>query len=235
MRLSIVTPWINHPELLPAYSAAMAQADEVIIIDNGSEPKTAAALQRYAGTRERVTVIRNTGNSYFAKANNQGLAVATGDAVLFVNNDVQGDPRWVEAARADLAAAGAGVLCGPSIQAQLLYGLRVPYLEGWCVGGSREALAAIGGWDEKAYVLPYWEDNDLCLRWLRQGPAYGLKACAWPLQHIGGQTAGNLIKWGAAFEQNRATFAGRVKAYWREQYEALEGVAPVEGKRGRAA
>jgi glycosyltransferase involved in cell wall biosynthesis len=267
--ISIVTPFMNGIDLLPDYIAATIGA-ELIFVDNGSDEEMAAALQELPP--DRGCVIRNETNLGFAAASNQGYAKATGDIIVFLNSDIAGDPSWLKLVADDVKD---GALYGPSLGVQLVYGLRIPYIEGWCIAATRQtwerlteqlcvlplpiihnehdlsgdALARaqqeirdfyasgrriaplishntsiewIGGepegpWDAHAYPGPYWEDNDLCLRALQLDIA--LTPTQWPIQHKGGRTAGALVKHGQTFEDNRATFVGRVRAAWERMQE----------------
>lgn len=58
---------------------------EIIVVDN-SAPETAETLKKELPAD--VTIIENEKNEGFAKANNQGLEIATGDYILFINNDI---------------------------------------------------------------------------------------------------------------------------------------------------
>jgi len=225
--ISIVTPWAKNTglELLPDYIAATIGA-ELILVDNGSDPETALALQELPP--DRGCVIRNETNLGFAAANNQGYAKATGDIIIFLNSDIAGDPVWLKLVADDVKD---GALYGPSLGVQLVYGLRLPYLEGWCVAATRQTWERLnpieytdepfdndapywyeGPWDSVRYPGPYWEDNDLCLRALQQD--ISLTQTQWPVQHKGGRTAGALVKHGATFEANRATFVSRAGQVW---------------------
>ena len=219
--ISIITPFLNGIDLLPDYIAATLGA-ELILIDNGSDQETADALRELPP--DRGVLIRNERNLGFAAANNQGYAAATGDIIIFLNSDIAGDPAWLGLVADDVQD---GALYGPSVARQLVYGMWLPYVEGWCVAATRKTwerlfkddlslgidyVVECGPWDALAYPGPYWEDNDLSLRAMDANQ--GLIHTAWPVQHKGGRTAGALVKHGATFEQNRATFAARVKPVW---------------------
>lgn len=235
MTISIITPWVNGVETLLADYAAATEGAEIVTVDNASDPADADALRAF--TEPRGAYLRNDTNAGFAAGNNQGVAAATGDIVVFLNSDIAGDPAWLRAVAAEVRD---GALYGPSLGQQLVAGVFLPYLEGWCVAATwatwerltsaqnqarTEAVQKFsrgkrgvgyvmapdplpGPWDAGAYPGPYWEDNDLCLRALQAGIA--LVQTAWPLQHKGGRTAGALAKHAASFAANERTYTERV-------------------------
>lgn len=224
--ISIITPWHNGAQaLLPDYARAVAGADQVIIVDNASDPSDAAILSGWCAEIGGI-YIRNEQNTGFAASNNQGYAHATGDVVIFLNSDVAPAGDWLSIVKADVRG---DALFGPALQAQIVAGRQLPYLEGWCVAATNktwEDIACnltmqlgepqvipplVGPWDADTFPTFYWEDNDLSLRALEA--EIDLVACAWPIQHKGGQTAGSISKYASIFETNRRTFAERALAY----------------------
>jgi predicted O-methyltransferase YrrM len=204
--ISIVTPWLGHPELIADYERAVVGA-EVITVDNGNEPLAAKALQAMT---ERLggTYLRNETNAGFAAANNQGLLRATGEIVVFLNSDISAPSGWLREVDRDVGPEG---LFGPSLAHQVAYGIAWPYLGGWCVAGTRKTWDRLGGWDAEAYPGPYWEDTDLSLRALEAG--FGITLTNWPVQHKGGVTIGSPVHYGDSFEHNRSVFVARAKAF----------------------
>jgi GT2 family glycosyltransferase len=85
--ISIVTPWLDASELCPIYEKSVRGA-QAVIVDNGSGPGHAVEIQRMV-KRLGGVYIRNETNCLFATANNQGLAAATGEIIVFMNNDVE--------------------------------------------------------------------------------------------------------------------------------------------------
>lgn len=234
MKISIVIPFSGSTaDLVPDLKIATDGA-ELIIVDNASDGTTRQAITEYL---QPAHYIRNERNEGFAAANNQGYARATGDIIIFLNSDVAGNPAWLAAAAADIRD---GALYGPSLQHQLVYGMWLPYIEGWCIGATRATWEQIraqsvcddewrayildGPWDSKNFPGPYWEDNDLCLRAMLRG--HNLVHTGWAnfLQHKGGRTAGAIIKHGDTFERNRAMFAAHARAVWEAKMKA-EGLA----------
>lgn len=57
---------------------------EIIVVDNNSTDESCDLVRRKFPA---VTLIANTGNAGFSKANNQGLAIATGTYIHFLNPD----------------------------------------------------------------------------------------------------------------------------------------------------
>ncbi|HDH03470.1 MAG TPA: glycosyltransferase, partial [Actinobacteria bacterium] len=58
---------------------------ELIVVDNGSTDETAAVLA--SATSHMVNLLANGSNQTFSESCNQGAAAATGDLILFLNND----------------------------------------------------------------------------------------------------------------------------------------------------
>ena len=104
MRLSVVLPVFNGASFLAAaIDSVLAQtrrADEVIAIDDGSTDDSRAILARYPPIR-----VVSQANAGCAAARNAGGALASGDAIAFVDqDDIQcGDrfARQIDALRAD--------------------------------------------------------------------------------------------------------------------------------------
>ena len=163
---------------------------EIVVVDNGSTDSTPGVLVTWQGAmRERLVAIRNLTNQGFGPANNQGAKAATGDVLIFLNNDV------------DLQGDFIAPICraleqepGALVGAQLLDfdtgwnkfgGVLVPYLAGWCVACTRATWDALGGFDER--FVPYdYEDVDLSHTARSKGRR--LIGLALPVRHISGQT-----------------------------------------------
>ena len=64
---------------------------EIIVIDNGSSDGTI----EYLKSNPSLKTIFNEENLGFGKGCNQGLDVATGDSVLFLNNDTIVTENWL--------------------------------------------------------------------------------------------------------------------------------------------
>ena len=203
MNVAIVTAWLDHLELADEYFEAvlpeMKNGDELLVVDNASEPPLPFAT------------LRSETNLGFVGGSNFGLTEASADAVIFLNNDVRlGRRGWLEEIRQALEP---GVLIG-----SLLYDAHAdvddehfPYLDGWCLAGMREDLLALGGFDETLAEPAYYSDNLLCLEARAAGMT--LREVSIGLQHKLNATAGPA--WNPQVQHasaaNRARYVARVR------------------------
>jgi len=167
---------------------------ELIVVNNASEDGTDILLQSVA--YPHLKVINNRSNRGFAAFNNQGLRLATRPYVLFLNDDVELTPGWLEPLiemldqHPKVGAVGSRLLYPDGriqhdgkmfLQKDLLpyhvsiggppgedeRPVEVDTLTGACLIGRRELV----GFDED-YRRGYYEDTDMCLRIKERG--YGL-------------------------------------------------------------
>lgn len=198
--ISVITPWLNHSELCPIYKRQLASA-QVIVVDNGSIESHKWAIQAMVKQLDGI-YIRNEENCLFATANNQGLQAATGDIVLFLNNDVECRPGFLDKVAADVQPDG---LYGPSKLKK--HGL--DYIEGWCIAAYREVWQSLNGWDDDYYSGLYWEDNDLCWRAVQRG--YTMNERSWPVWHYNNYTSNGVVGAMDRSAENEAKFLERVR------------------------
>jgi len=66
---------------------------ELIIIDNHSQDNSMELIESYKYLP--ITVIRNKSNETFSYANNQGVGIAEGEYLLFLNNDIKPLDGWL--------------------------------------------------------------------------------------------------------------------------------------------
>jgi GT2 family glycosyltransferase len=85
---------------------------EVIVVDNGSAPEEADKLIQASG---RINLIRLDRNMFFGEASNIGAEHASGDLVLFLNNDVKVTAGWLEPLLAALEKEYRAGAVGPKI------------------------------------------------------------------------------------------------------------------------
>lgn len=114
-KISIVIPNRNSPKLIAVTLAGVLEDTdypnlEVVVVDNGStDPQTLALYEARAGDPRFRVKIREAAFNFSAMVN-RGMALASGDHVLLMNNDIEvREPGWL----AEMAAcldAGAGIV-----------------------------------------------------------------------------------------------------------------------------
>lgn len=94
MRVSVIIVSYNTRQLLRECLEALGTEFEVIVVDNASRDGSADLVREEF---PHVILIENTVNRGFGAANNQGLAVMTGDLALLLNSDARPDPGAIHA------------------------------------------------------------------------------------------------------------------------------------------
>lgn len=82
-------------------ASVLGQADEVVVVDNGSADRLASRAASTLGAR----VVRSDVNRGFAGGVNLGLTQVTGDVIGLLNDDAFAAANWLDASRAALEAA----------------------------------------------------------------------------------------------------------------------------------
>jgi GT2 family glycosyltransferase len=85
---------------------------EIIVVDNGSR---ADEVEILSGALSLFKLVRLDRNMFFGEASNIGAEHATGDLVLFLNNDIKVTHRWIEPLLATLEAEYCAGAVGPKI------------------------------------------------------------------------------------------------------------------------
>jgi GT2 family glycosyltransferase len=168
---------------------------ETIVVDNASSDETAAYLGEWVKAGSQRKIILNTENRGFAAANNQGLAVASGEYLVLLNNDTYVTPGWIATLLAHLQRSTTLGLVGPvtnnignearidihyatmeeMVEAAANYtfrhaGQQTPLRTAafFCVMLRRAVYEQVGPLDE-AFGLGFFEDDDYCRRVERAG------------------------------------------------------------------
>lgn len=100
---SIIIPTYNGKDYTEACLAALMETlppdfgGEVIVVDDASTDGTPEALERWTGPNSRVKVLRNPENAGFVESCNRGARAASGEIVVFLNNDTLPLPGWLAA------------------------------------------------------------------------------------------------------------------------------------------
>lgn len=163
-----------------------ADAFEVIVVDDASPDNSAVTLAEVAGLR----LLKNEHNLGFVGSCNAGATVARGEYLVFLNNDTQVTPGWLEALLrcferhpdagiagsqlvypdGRLQEAGAWVFSDASAwnigrfasrkNPSLRYARTVDYVSGASLAIPRELFGSLGGFDTH-FAPGYYEDTDL--------------------------------------------------------------------------
>ncbi len=87
----IVVSHLRHGWLDRSLASAVAEADEVVLVDNGSGGEVGAA-----GRRAGAVVVSLPENVGFPAGVNAGLKVARGSLLALLNDDAMCEPGWIE-------------------------------------------------------------------------------------------------------------------------------------------
>ncbi|WP_448059156.1 glycosyltransferase [Cellulomonas hominis] len=240
-RLSVVIPTYNDATLtLAAMESVLADESiddvEVIIVDNGSQRRIAERLYRASLGNASLVYKRLPKNYNFAIGCNVGAALATGEYVLFLNNDTIvrpgalgalvdrmqiGDVVGVQPVLLygddTVQTAGTVWVAERSLPIHLLSGhpvedvLPVQHLRFDAVTGAAMMLraadvVALGGFDP--FYVNGMEDVDLCLRARVLGSGGFAVETTALITHLEGKTPGR----GKELSENRSIFMRR----WRD-------------------
>ena len=111
MLISVVIPHLNQPEMLArclaALRAGQRQADEIIVVDNGSVALPTAVCDATPGVRLIQELTPGPG-----PARNRGIAASTGAILAFIDADCIAAPDWLAGAEAAMTDPEAAVLGG---------------------------------------------------------------------------------------------------------------------------
>lgn len=214
---------------------------EVIVVDNNSSDETRSFLTEISGLEKNLKIILNDVNYGFAKANNQGLEISSGDYLVLLNNDTIVPPGWLSRLVRHLQDPQVGMV-GPltnfvgneskikatyrtwaemeEFSQNLIWvnDLKIAdihMLAMFCVAMRRDVFEQAGPLDEQ-FGIGMFEDDDYSLRIKRLG--YRLICAADCFVHHFGQAAfGKLINEGRydnLFNENRARFENKWQLKW---------------------
>ncbi len=171
---------------------------EIIFVDNASTDGTVEYLRNLVKEHSNDKLIENKENSGFAAGNNQGVAAASGEYVLLLNNDVLVSDGWLESLVKSLGCDEKIGMVGPitsSISGRQMVN-SVPYTDdagfhvfsqkirkaccgrltpryriaGFAALMKKSLYEEVGGLDE-SFGTGNYEDDDLCLKIRAKGYA----------------------------------------------------------------
>lgn len=191
---SIIIPTYNGLHLLMPCVESIRQHTEnpyeIIVVDNGSRDDTIGYC-----LREGLTLVALPENLGFPVACNKGLAIASGDQIMLLNNDVLATPRWLTNMLSALYSSEDIGVIGPVTnyasgrqQVDMMHNWNdelfnqpnpaewhsVQRLVGLCLLMKRDVFRKVGFLDER-FSPGHYEDDDYCYRVRRAG--YRLLMC----------------------------------------------------------
>lgn len=224
--LSVIVPSRNGREILRRFLPGILReteecSGELMVVDDCSTDGTTEFLkEEFPGAR----VIRRTGEPGFCRGVNLGMARASGNFLLLLNNDTSPEPGsfqgLLEALEdsPDETAAAVPSIPRPDGSDDSLFkwafkrGLAItgqfsegePYPSGACALWRREAWESLGGLDCR-YAPIYWEDTDMGVRMHEKG--YRMIRCPnITVRHFHAATMGASPATLALRERNRFIF-----------------------------
>lgn len=165
---------------------------ELLLTANGS----ASAFKHFEQVRTahpNVRVINNPTNEGFIAPNTRALEMATGEFMVFLNDDATVPPGWLEKLRQPFDEDRLIALTGPeggccvwNAAIQGGPGPKPEYIEFACAMGRTELLRKVGLFSPEL-VFAYNEDCDLSLRLREAG--YRLQLVPFRITHVRGATS----------------------------------------------
>ncbi|MBI5275313.1 MAG: glycosyltransferase [Burkholderiales bacterium] len=252
--VSVVVLCYNNLALTQACLASVEQHShwprlELVVVDNASTDGTADWLREFAATRAWVKLVLNDKNLGFAAGNNSGLAAATGDVLVMLNNDTQVSPGWIHGLWHHLVRDETLGMVGPVTnnignEAKVEVGYSDPagmpawaatravrfsgkqtncrVLAFFCVALRREVYQKVGGLDE-AFGLGFFEDDDYCNRVRAAGWQMAIADDVFVHHHL--SASFDQLKASsrqALFEKNRAIYESKWGPWVPHQYRKPE-------------
>lgn len=224
------------------------QALEVIVIDNASADETPQRLQAWVDQDPaHRKIVLNSDNRGFGPAVNQGLALAQGEYLVILNNDIIVGPGWLRGLRRHLEVnPELGLLCpvtnniGNEAQVALQGSTPAEVFESarhynlgragkllpltiaafFCVMMPRRVYSAVGGLDEQ-FVPGFFEDDDYCLRVRALGMTIGCAEDVFVYHELSASFDKlSVTRRQAVFERNKALFEKKWGAWKPHVYRA---------------
>jgi len=168
---------------------------EIILVDNASSDDTPNYLADWVKKGRNRKLVQNKVNRGFAGGNNDGLAVATGEYLVLLNNDTYVTPGWIRTMVNHMRRNPDFGVLGPvtnnignearieitygNMEDMLLESSKYTYLHMgktfplrtaafFCVMMPRKVFESVGPLDE-AFGRGFFEDDDYCRRVEQQG------------------------------------------------------------------
>ncbi len=195
VKVSVIVVTYNNLELTRACLESLDEYSqyepiEIIVVDNASSDGSPTFLSEWGAHGPNRRLILNEDNKGFAAANNQGLAIASGEYLVLLNNDTYVTPGWIRTLVRHLQRDNSIGLIGPvtnnignEAKIDIAYGSMKEMLQKssaytrrhigqiyplktaafFCVMLPRSTYERVGALDE-AFGRGFFEDDDYCRR-----------------------------------------------------------------------
>ncbi|MGB5855872.1 MAG: glycosyltransferase [Oceanisphaera sp.] len=240
-KVSVIVLTYNNLDLTKACLDSIEQFSdypnlELVLVDNASQDGTPVFLQEYAINRPHVKVCLNDDNLGFSAGNNVGLAAATGDYLVILNNDTYVTHGWVQGlvralkrspelglvgpvtknigneARINIDYDGMADMAATAATYTLTHAGEIYPAQCaafFCVMFSRETYLAVGPMDED-FGVGFFEDDDYCNRVRKLGLKIGIVEDVYVHHHL--SASFDKLKAGAKqalFEKNKIIYESK--------------------------
>ncbi|KKQ71360.1 MAG: Glycosyl transferase family 2 [Candidatus Shapirobacteria bacterium GW2011_GWE1_38_92] len=245
-KVSIIILSYQHPDLLKKTIDSVIERSfypnlEIIIVDNNSNQETINLLNLYKKS-QNVKLIFNKENYGFAKGNNIGLKIATGEYLVLLNNDVIVTPGWISHLLFHVQKPNVGLVgaitnsIGNEALVHIEYDynnqkdlessarnyttshwgetLEVNNIAAFCWIMSNKTYQAIGDLDER-FERGMFEDDDFCKR-IKKNKLKTLIADDVFVHHFGGSSFKEISPpdYKNLFEENKKKFESKWHQKW---------------------
>ena len=228
---------------------------ELILVDNNSSDDTAQYLKDLDQEYDRIKIVLNTTNRGFAGGNNDGIAVASGDYILLLNNDTLVTRGWLTNMVKRFRNKNVGVV-GPvtnsigneamvnlgyhkdvSQMPSLAYAYTAEHMNEnypnngtlamFCFMFSRKVLETVGLLDE-GYGIGMFEDDDYCMAVKKAGMEIVLAEDVF-IHHYGSVSFKKMEdkSYRDLFEKNKTRFEEKWHCRWK-MHQYRPNVKPEE-------
>ena len=215
---------------------------EIIVVDNNSTDGTPSYLRYLAARFPQLSVILNSSNLGFARANNQGIRRSTGDYLILLNNDTVVPPGWLSRLLDHLRSPEVGLVgpvtnfVGNEAKIDAPYNswsemeafadehvwahdgriADIHMLAMFCVALRREVFEAVGPLDEQ-FGIGMFEDDDYSRRVKEKG--YRVACAADVFVHHFGQAAFKALirsgEYDTLFAENQRRYETKWNVKWK--------------------
>lgn len=185
-KMSIIIPvfnrWLFTQSALKDLAFLDQNIHEIIVVDNASSDQTQEEIQKLSKKYSNLKYIRNKENEGFGKACGRGYQAASGDIIMFLNNDIRINSSlgiWTDIYFSELnenpeqIISSTGGFVDPKKDFQFMYetfdpNKNINYLSGWILVSTKllfNKLVIKDDWGPfSSKYFAYYEDTDLSFR-----------------------------------------------------------------------